>query len=905
SADAFRGGRSRLRADADAGVVLKGVDGTHTLVDMLAGSTYYTFVDSGAFTAEHSSMTNMDPEGFQLSGSAGVSITTSTFDYLGFASDINAYITARDLSSTAVFHGVTFGLSRSSHGFDSAYNVRVTGTDSSLDWTFRSLPVDAGALFGEDHDDDANAKVGWADTTCEQAFTSAQTGDWSQTSTWDQDFLPTACNAVTVSAAHTVTVDTTTATASTTTVQGVLKFSRVGQSSFTLVQGDLTVAAGGHLDMGTEADPIPSGTTAHLVLALGQTAGQYGLIVQDGGDFTVRGATKSPYGFALAGISAGGTALDIAASSATAWAVGDTFTIGPTTGTAPAATEERVITGISGGATLNITWSGGIANERTLTSTAPIVVANLTRNVLIRSSGTTVDGAGADSAYIRNLARNATSFSLAYGEFAYLGANASGKYGITFDGSDVRGSVSSCAVRGGYHGIYVDSSEDITLASNNVYSSDWDGIHLENVSHSTLSANSVHSCLDSGINLSASSGNVLSSNYSYSSDWEGIWLNASSDNALTDNHAYSNDDVGIYLESSSSSNTVTGNNIHYNHYGSLYLENSPYNTLSSNISHSNLTDGIKLNSSSDVTLSSNTAYLNSGDGIALVTSSRVRVTSNTAHSNENDGIEIGSSSEVTLTSNTVYRNASRGIWLNGGSKNTVAGNAAYDNDSGIGLGGSSNNTLDGNEVHSNTVYGIALGGSSDDNTFVSNDVHDNSGSGIAAFDSDGNAFASNDVYSNSFEGFWSSGTSNNTLVSNRFYSNSRYGLYLEGSSSNTFVGGGLGYDQTGSPAANTAAELYFNASKSEDLILKAARINPAVGISTAGFNREGNYLLSYNQDFDTGTVRVWGDYPLLGSTLTLDYSAQLHASTATTPKLMRGTGHSISIGSTHDAYALS
>ena len=160
---------------------------------------------------------------------------------------------------------------------------------------------------------------------------------WSSASTWDLGFTPTACNAVTIGSGHTVTVDTLAATASTTTVQGTLKFSRVGQSSFTVVQGDLTVEAGGHLDMGTEADPIPTGTTAHLVLALGQTAGQYGLIIQDGGDFTVRGASKAPYGFALAGISGGGTSLTISASSATAWAGGDLFTIGPTTGTRPSA----------------------------------------------------------------------------------------------------------------------------------------------------------------------------------------------------------------------------------------------------------------------------------------------------------------------------------------------------------------------------------------------------------------------------------------------------------------------------------------------------------------------------------------------------------------------------------------
>ncbi|MFH1723593.1 MAG: right-handed parallel beta-helix repeat-containing protein, partial [Elusimicrobiota bacterium] len=852
SADGFRDGRSKITADTDAGIVLKGVDGTHTLVDMLAGSTYYTFVDSGAFTAEYSSMTNMDPEGIQLSGSAGVSITTTTFDYMGLASGTNAYITARDLTSLATFYDVSFGLSRSSHGFDSAHNVRVEGGDSSLSWTFTR---ESGALWGEDHDDDPNGKVLWQ--VCDPVV-SVQSGPWSDAATWTCGTIPTVSDEVVIADGHTVTVDITTATASTTTVSGTLKFSRVGQSSFTLVQGDLTVAAGGHLDMGTEADPIPTGTTAQLVLAYGQTAGQYGLIVQDGGDFTVRGATKSPYGFALAGIAASGTQLSIAASSATAWTAGDAITIGPTTGTGPGATEERVVTAITGGATLSVDWAVGITNGRALTSTTPIVVANLTRNVVVRSSGTDTSN---NTAYIRNLARNATSFSLAYGEFADLGANAASKYGITFDGSDVRGTVSSCTVRGGSYGIYVDGSENITLAANNVYSSDNDGIHLQGVSNSTLSANSVYANSDDGIELNASSGNVVASNHSYSNNYEGLWVTGSSDNAFTDNDAHNNDDVGVYLKGSSGRNTLTGNN-----------------------SHDNANDGFHVQSSSGNILSSNDA-----------------------HSNGDDGINILASSGTTLGSNTCYSNGYEGVFLDSAAYNSLSGNTLYDNgEAGIRLDSSANNTLDANESYSNTFYGILLTAYSDDNTLVSNDAHDNSDTGIAVMDSHGASLVSNNAYSNFFEGIWLSGaTFDSALAANRSYSNSRYGLYLDGSSTTTFAGGSLGYDQTGAAAANTTAEVFFNASKSEDLILKAARINPAVGISTAGFNREGNYLLSYNQDFDTGTVRVWGDYPLLGSTLTLDYSAQLHASTATTPKLMRGTGHSISIGSTHDAYALS
>ena len=58
-------GRSKLEVDSTGGIVLRGkTDGTaNTLVDRLdSGSTYYTFVDSGALTADFASFNNMDEE---------------------------------------------------------------------------------------------------------------------------------------------------------------------------------------------------------------------------------------------------------------------------------------------------------------------------------------------------------------------------------------------------------------------------------------------------------------------------------------------------------------------------------------------------------------------------------------------------------------------------------------------------------------------------------------------------------------------------------------------------------------------------------------------------------------------------------------------------------------------------
>src|SRR5205807_6459538 len=99
---------------------------------------------------------------------------------------------------------------------------------------------------------------------------------------------------VTIQSPHVVTVDISSATASTTTINGTLQFSSVTNSTLTIVGGNVNVNAGGTLTLGTAASPIPAGTTAYLILAYGQSGGQYSLIVNNGGNFIVYGSTRTP-----------------------------------------------------------------------------------------------------------------------------------------------------------------------------------------------------------------------------------------------------------------------------------------------------------------------------------------------------------------------------------------------------------------------------------------------------------------------------------------------------------------------------------------------------------------------------------------------------------------------------------
>lgn len=555
--------------------------------------------------------------------------------------------------------------------------------------------------------------------------TSAASGNWSNPAIWSPAGVPLAVDSVTIRSGDTITVDITTAAASTTTVLGNLIFSRVANSSLTLTGGDLNVDAGGWLDMGNEASPVPSGVNAHLVLSLGSAAGQYGLIVNPGGNFTVRGSTKTPYSYATQSITTSDTSLTVYGSTSTAgWQVGDVITIAPTLGNGPATTSSRTISSITPvGSLYTVAWSGGALPEaRVLTAASPIIVADLSRNVLVRSSGTFVDGAGGNSAYIRDLAQNATSFALAHGEFAYLGANLAGKYGITFDGALTRGVVSSATVRNGYRGMLLAESSNNILTANNVYSNSSDGISLQ-----------------------FAPGNIL-----------------------TANNSYSNLNYGIYL------------------VGNRYV-----NTLTANNSYSNLSDGLSLANSSQNTL-----------------------TANNCHSNAGYGINLFVSPDNTLTANNSYLNAG---------------------------------------------HGIVIGGIS----------------------------------------------SNSTLIANNIYSNLGNGIFIDVTSNLTFADGNLGYDVAGNALPNTGSEVRCLPGYVCGLTLKSARVNPTSGVDVAGLDMAGNYMLSYNQDYSSGTVRLLGNYLLAGSTLTMDYALELYGSTTTSPKLMRGAGHSASIVTTNDANAVS
>ncbi len=294
--------------------------------------------------------------------------------------------------------------------------------------------------------------------------------------------------------------------------------------------------------------------------------------------------------------------------------------------------------------------------------------------------------------------------------------------------------------------------------------------------------------------------------------------------------------------------------------------------------------GIYFNSASGSTLTSNNVYSNSAVGISLGSCSNDILTSNNVFANGNNGIYLTSSSKNILTSNSAYSNGSRGIRINGSSNNTLTSNSSYSNSNyGIELDVNvNNNTVTSNNSYANVTYGIYLTGASN-SIFTSNNSYLNSGYGIA------------DLVP----------SSNNMFTLNSIYSNTSGGIAIGALNGDRFVDGRLGYNAAGVSLPDTAPEIHYTGSSVVTLTLKNTRVNPLGGIDTSGINMSGTSLVSYNQDLSTGTVQIYGDYNVTGSTLTLDYAANVYSSTASAPKQMFGSNaHTAAVNTTYDAKAV-
>ncbi|MBI4057353.1 MAG: right-handed parallel beta-helix repeat-containing protein [Elusimicrobia bacterium] len=247
------------------------------------------------------------------------------------------------------------------------------------------------------------------------------------------------------------------------------------------------------------------------------------------------------------------------------------------------------------------------------------------------------------------------------------------------------------------------------------------------------------------------------------------------------------------------------------------------------------------------------------------------------------GVDVSLSSQNTIFQNRVFSNGVFGIRLAESINNTLSQNAVYDNEKGIELLvtgsadriGVKENTLVSNAVFANGYGGGIKLGSVDsvlDTFLVNNKIFLNLGAGL-------------DVGA-SYDG---------TFVSNYSYANIGGDVSIKNSNKDTWIGGAIGFSDTGLSAPSpSSGELMLGDGSRTDLNLKGVRINSARQNPDYLTPNQAESILSYNQNAETGTLRLWGTYAVSGSTLSLESGSRLYLAEILPPRLMRGVGHSIS-----------
>ncbi|TPW20612.1 MAG: hypothetical protein FD126_1511 [Elusimicrobia bacterium] len=484
---------------------------------------------------------------------------------------------------------------------------------------------------------------------------SVNDGPWSAASTWDWGQVPTDCSAVIISSGTQVTVDIASATASTTSVYGSLLFSLVAHSTLTMVEGDLTVWPGGVLEMGgpISGGAVPNSVKATLNLALGQTSAQYGLLLQPGANFRVQGgADKSPFGYVTESIANAQTFFKVAASSSANWAVGDTVVIGRPGATGAFSAQERKITAVSGTDPRTFTVDGALS-ARVLASTSAVPVANLTRNVLIRSKGTNVN---ADSAYVWSSIRHSTGLVIQQGEFAYLGSGTAGvweKSGV-YIGSATGASFSSATFRNGWYGLAFDavgSTVATSVAALNLSR----GVAFGNAASLCRAAESIAiGNQNTGFETSASTGHTLVGLVSANNSGHGIDLDAATTLSSAVVVGNSGDGVNVAVD--------------FPDAGAAVVQGS--------LAGGNGIDGVHSTGGRTV-LKSNSLYSNAGDGVDA-SGTTAEVVGNTSAGNAAAGFNLSGGPHLA-GGNRAYSNLQSGF-QSAASSHVFVENYSYSND---------------------------------------------------------------------------------------------------------------------------------------------------------------------------------------------------------------------------------
>jgi len=222
---------------------------------------------------------------------------------------------------------------------------------------------------------------------------------------------------------------------------GTVNFAYAAATNYYLkCSGNLIIYNGGTLTIGTVANPIPRDSTA--VLEFDPVAdGGMGLVVRNGATFTAQGLSrttgKNIY-YCLLNTDEAVNSTSLGVDTDTGWLDNDVIAVASTTRT-QAQCEKGALNGNAGASTLTVDGfggtGGGLAYAHGGTSPIEAEVINLTRNVKIRSTSSTI----MSYCYIGPT----STVDIDWVEFYYLGENANDKRGAL----NIATTTGSCSVQ--------------------------------------------------------------------------------------------------------------------------------------------------------------------------------------------------------------------------------------------------------------------------------------------------------------------------------------------------------------------------------------------------------------------------------------------------------------------------
>lgn len=484
-----------------------------------------------------------------------------------------------------------------------------------------------------------------------------KSGVWSDPTVWQSsgtpvNRVPTASDIVLIQLNHTVIVNITTATANILDIGwvpggfgvGTLSFSTATNATLTMT-GTIYVNAGGALNMGTAVNPMPAGVKASLILA-SPDIDDHGLYLEGLSTFRAHGAPKVPVALGPGTIPAGVNNFTVSGSQVAGWQVGDVITFAgrDDQNTGANQTEERTVSSLTpSGGNVIVGWSPALLH--THAGSAGVRVANITRNVLVRSAGSDLP---TDTSFFRHTGSGEPAMFLTLAEFSYLGVGWDyARLGVAVADGTV---ISSCSFHHSGSGMVNGSSVRV---SNSVF-------------YANARAGAYYTFYHSGspwTGVDFLNNDFIANGTAVGNDQDVL------DMRFIGNHVYSNGGDGLFVGGNGS--LVASNRIHNNGWGPQLdcgIEaNDSKILISSNIISYNDDIGICLDGDGvvvDNTISGNGYFgYGAGDGSIAV--------SNSVYQNVDVGMAVGG--RALVVGGHVYLNGANGVWSNGNSRYSLYG----------------------------------------------------------------------------------------------------------------------------------------------------------------------------------------------------------------------------------------